>query len=48
MELQRLYHFAINGSEEEQAAAAKILCGASLTHGWNIEVRNLSTKPKAE
>lgn len=37
MELQRLYHFAINGSEEEQAAAAKILCGASLTHGWNIE-----------
>lgn len=40
MELQRLYHFAINGLEEEKSAAAKILCGASLTRGWNIQVWN--------
>lgn len=37
VELQRLYHIAINGSDEEKSAAAKILCGASLTRGWNIQ-----------
>ncbi|KAL5974895.1 hypothetical protein ACLOJK_031569 [Asimina triloba] len=36
-ELQKLYHIAINGSEEEQVAAAKILCGASLSRGWNVQ-----------
>jgi len=40
-ELEKLYHIALNGSEEEKSAAAKILCGASLTYGWNIQVRHL-------
>ncbi|XP_038693797.1 mediator of RNA polymerase II transcription subunit 33A-like isoform X2 [Tripterygium wilfordii] len=36
-EIQKLYHMAVNGSSEESSAAAKILCGASLSHGWNIQ-----------
>ncbi|XP_058075235.1 mediator of RNA polymerase II transcription subunit 33A-like isoform X2 [Magnolia sinica] len=36
-ELQKLYHIALNGSEEEKSAAAKILCGASLSRGWNVQ-----------
>ncbi|KAL6896624.1 hypothetical protein ACP4OV_007196 [Aristida adscensionis] len=36
-ELDKLYNIAINGSEEEKTAAAKILCGASLVRGWNIQ-----------
>ncbi|KAK9291133.1 hypothetical protein L1049_009321 [Liquidambar formosana] len=36
-EIEKLYHIALNGSEEEKVAAAKILCGASLSHGWNIQ-----------
>ncbi|XP_048226155.1 mediator of RNA polymerase II transcription subunit 33A [Ricinus communis] len=35
-EIEKLYHIALNGSAE-QSAAAKILCGASLTRGWNIQ-----------
>ncbi|KAJ0975421.1 hypothetical protein J5N97_017386 [Dioscorea zingiberensis] len=37
LELERLYNIALNGSEEEKSAAAKILCGASLISGWNIQ-----------
>ncbi|PIA59704.1 hypothetical protein AQUCO_00400539v1 [Aquilegia coerulea] len=37
VEIEKLYHIAINGSEEERSAAAKILCGASLIRGWNIQ-----------
>ncbi|KAF8656551.1 hypothetical protein HU200_060610 [Digitaria exilis] len=36
-ELDKLYNIAVNGSEEEKTAAAKILCGASLVRGWNIQ-----------
>ncbi|XP_047069806.1 mediator of RNA polymerase II transcription subunit 33A-like [Lolium rigidum] len=36
-ELDKLYHIALNGSEQEKSAAAKILCGASLVRGWNIQ-----------
>ncbi|KAM1110892.1 hypothetical protein ACFX13_010309 [Malus domestica] len=36
-EIEKLYHVALNGSEEEKSAAAKILCGASLRSGWNIQ-----------
>ncbi|PON47750.1 hypothetical protein PanWU01x14_242170 [Parasponia andersonii] len=36
-EIEKLYHIALNGSEEEKSAAAKILCGASLRIGWNIQ-----------
>ncbi|XP_020695036.1 mediator of RNA polymerase II transcription subunit 33A-like isoform X3 [Dendrobium catenatum] len=36
-ELEKLYYTAITGSEEEKSAAAKILCGASLIRGWNIQ-----------
>lgn len=38
-EIEKLYHTAVNGSEEERPAAAKILCGASLRSGWNIQVK---------
>lgn len=43
VELEKLYHIALNGSEEEKSAAAKILCGASLVCGWNIQVEHLHT-----
>ncbi|MQM19972.1 hypothetical protein Taro_052985 [Colocasia esculenta] len=36
-EVEKLYQIALSGSEEERAAAAKILCGASLSRGWNIQ-----------
>ncbi|KAJ6812124.1 putative mediator of RNA polymerase II transcription subunit 33A [Iris pallida] len=36
-ELDKLYNIALNGPEEEKASAAMILCGATLTHGWNIQ-----------
>ncbi|KAJ6765342.1 hypothetical protein OIU79_021529 [Salix purpurea] len=36
-EIEKLYDIALNGSVEERSAAAKILCGASLSHGWNIQ-----------
>uniref|UniRef100_A0A8R7UVI2 Mediator of RNA polymerase II transcription subunit 33A n=1 Tax=Triticum urartu TaxID=4572 RepID=A0A8R7UVI2_TRIUA len=36
-ELDKLYHIALNGSEQEKSAAAKIVCGASLVRGWNIQ-----------
>ncbi|CAL5390059.1 unnamed protein product [Camellia sinensis] len=36
-EVEKLYYIALNGSEEEKSAAAKILCGASLSRGWNIQ-----------
>lgn len=36
-EIEKLYHIALNGPEEEKSAAAKILCGASLSRGWNIQ-----------
>jgi hypothetical protein len=37
-ELEKLYSFAVLGSEEEKLVASKILCGASLLRGWNIQV----------
>ncbi|XP_059641819.1 mediator of RNA polymerase II transcription subunit 33A-like isoform X2 [Cornus florida] len=37
VEIQKLYCIALNGLEEEKSAAAKILCGASLSCGWNIQ-----------
>uniref|UniRef100_A0A7N2LG33 Uncharacterized protein n=1 Tax=Quercus lobata TaxID=97700 RepID=A0A7N2LG33_QUELO len=36
-EIEKLYYIALNGSEEEKSAAAKILCGASVSRGWNIQ-----------
>ncbi|KAF0927619.1 hypothetical protein E2562_035227 [Oryza meyeriana var. granulata] len=36
-ELEKLQPFAVSGSDEEKLAASKILCGASLLHGWNIQ-----------
>ncbi|KAH9737118.1 hypothetical protein KPL71_018339 [Citrus sinensis] len=36
-EIEKLYHIALTGSAEERSAAAKILCGASLARGWNIQ-----------
>ena len=40
-EIEKLYHIALNGSEEEKSAAANILCGASVSRGWNIQVASL-------
>ncbi|KAF3327945.1 mediator of RNA polymerase II transcription subunit 33A-like isoform X3 [Carex littledalei] len=36
-ELEKLYIIALNGSEEERPMASRILCGASLTRGWNFQ-----------
>ncbi|KAK8458079.1 hypothetical protein SEVIR_3G299000v4 [Setaria viridis] len=36
-ELEKLYSFALSGSEEEKLVASKVLCGASLLRGWNIQ-----------
>ncbi|WOG94804.1 hypothetical protein DCAR_0314101 [Daucus carota subsp. sativus] len=36
-ELEKVYEIAINGSDEEKISATTILCGASLTRGWNIQ-----------
>ncbi|KAF6172668.1 hypothetical protein GIB67_041991 [Kingdonia uniflora] len=38
VEIEKLYHIALNGREEDRSAAAKVLCGASLSRGWNIQV----------
>ncbi|XP_061375480.1 mediator of RNA polymerase II transcription subunit 33A-like [Gastrolobium bilobum] len=37
VEIEKLYYIALNGSEVERPAAAKILCGASLSRGWYIQ-----------
>lgn len=37
-EIEKIYGIAINGSEEEKISAATVLCGATLTRGWNIQV----------
>ncbi|XP_004486114.1 mediator of RNA polymerase II transcription subunit 33A isoform X2 [Cicer arietinum] len=36
-ELEKIFEFAIAGSEDEKISAATILCGASLIRGWNIQ-----------
>ncbi|CAM6087116.1 unnamed protein product [Calypogeia fissa] len=36
-ELEKAYQVAINGPDEERAAAASILCGASLSRSWNVQ-----------
>ncbi|KAL3753268.1 hypothetical protein ACJRO7_000634 [Eucalyptus globulus] len=36
-EIEKLYYVALNGSNEEKSAAARIICGASLSRGWNIQ-----------
>ncbi|KAG6507965.1 hypothetical protein ZIOFF_033320 [Zingiber officinale] len=37
VEVEKMYNVALIGSEEEKLAAAKILCGASLLRGWNVQ-----------
>lgn len=37
-EIEKLYYVALNGSNEEKSAAARIICGASLSRGWNVQV----------
>jgi hypothetical protein len=36
-ELDKIYTTAVSGPEEERAAAATVLCGASLTRSWNVQ-----------
>nr|XP_043635788.1 mediator of RNA polymerase II transcription subunit 33A-like [Erigeron canadensis] len=36
-EIEKIYGIATSGSDDEKISAATILCGASLTRGWNIQ-----------
>uniref|UniRef100_A0A1J3IQ93 Mediator of RNA polymerase II transcription subunit 33A n=1 Tax=Noccaea caerulescens TaxID=107243 RepID=A0A1J3IQ93_NOCCA len=36
-ELEKVYEVAVKGSDDEKISAATVLCGASLTRGWNIQ-----------
>ncbi|CAL5415993.1 unnamed protein product [Camellia sinensis] len=36
-ELEKVFETAVKGSDDEKVAAATVLCGASLTQGWNIQ-----------
>ncbi|XAR58520.1 hypothetical protein NMG60_11013948 [Bertholletia excelsa] len=36
-EIEKIYELAVTGSNDEKIYAASILCGASLTRGWNIQ-----------
>ncbi|CAH9132697.1 unnamed protein product [Cuscuta epithymum] len=36
-ELEKIYEFAVSGSDDEKIYAATVLCGASLTRGWNVQ-----------
>ncbi|PSS06398.1 Mediator of RNA polymerase II transcription subunit 33A like [Actinidia chinensis var. chinensis] len=36
-EIEKIYQIAVSGSDDEKISAAKILCGASLIRGWNIQ-----------
>ncbi|KAK9139597.1 hypothetical protein Scep_009278 [Stephania cephalantha] len=36
-ELEKIFEFALNGSDEEKISASTILCGASFLRGWNIQ-----------
>ncbi|KAJ4887219.1 Mediator of RNA polymerase II transcription subunit 33A [Raphanus sativus] len=36
-EVEKLYEVAVKGSDDEKISAAIVLCGASLTRGWNIQ-----------
>ncbi|XP_045812616.1 mediator of RNA polymerase II transcription subunit 33B-like isoform X3 [Trifolium pratense] len=36
-EIEKIFEFAINGSDEEKISAATVLCGASLVRGWNVQ-----------
>lgn len=33
-----MYEIAVSGTDDEKISAATILCGASLTRGWSIQV----------
>lgn len=37
-EIEKIYEIAVSGSDDEKIYAATVLCGASLTRGWNIQV----------
>ncbi|KAJ0235732.1 Mediator of RNA polymerase II transcription subunit 33A [Hirschfeldia incana] len=37
VEIEKLYEVAVKGSDGEKISAATVLCGASLTRGWNIQ-----------
>ncbi|KAL6517243.1 hypothetical protein OROHE_017949 [Orobanche hederae] len=36
-EIEKVFEIAVEGSSDERLAAAAILCGASLIHGWNVQ-----------
>ncbi|XP_010527414.1 PREDICTED: mediator of RNA polymerase II transcription subunit 33A-like [Tarenaya hassleriana] len=36
-ELEKIFEVSIKGSDDEKISAATILCGASLTRGWNVQ-----------
>ncbi|KAL3647904.1 hypothetical protein CASFOL_008872 [Castilleja foliolosa] len=37
-EIERVYEIAVTGTDDEKISAATILCGASLSRGWNIQI----------
>ncbi|CAF2159011.1 unnamed protein product [Brassica rapa subsp. narinosa] len=37
VEIEKVYEVAVKGSDDEKISAATVLCGASLTRGWNIQ-----------
>ncbi|XP_004298174.1 PREDICTED: mediator of RNA polymerase II transcription subunit 33A-like [Fragaria vesca subsp. vesca] len=41
-ELEKIFEIAVNGSDCEKISAASILCGASLSQGWNVQVPQLA------
>ncbi|XP_031101490.1 mediator of RNA polymerase II transcription subunit 33A-like [Ipomoea triloba] len=36
-EIEKIYEIAVSGSDDEKISAATVLCGSSLTRGWNIQ-----------
>lgn len=37
-EIEKIYEIGVSGSDDEKISAATVLCGSSLTRGWNIQV----------
>uniref|UniRef100_A0A7N0T3L3 Reduced epidermal fluorescence 4 n=2 Tax=Kalanchoe fedtschenkoi TaxID=63787 RepID=A0A7N0T3L3_KALFE len=41
-EIEKVHEIAVNGSNDDKIAAAKIICGATLLHGWNIQEHSVT------
>ncbi|XP_019106358.1 mediator of RNA polymerase II transcription subunit 33A isoform X2 [Beta vulgaris subsp. vulgaris] len=36
-EVEKIYEIAVGGSDDEKICAATVLCGSSVTRGWNVQ-----------